>query len=98
MKSYTLILLFISSFLFSCKKENQESYSLQGKWLLVNGEVYSENMENGGVIYYNHFSPTKLNSQMDLSGLNLPIDFISQNKTTWQFEEDFKLNELLVMK
>lgn len=90
-----LILLLIISVFASCKKEDQEAYSLKGKWLLTNGEVYAENMEKGGVTYYNHFSATKLSSQMDLSGLNLPIDFISQNNTTWQFEEDFKLNDTI---
>lgn len=95
---HKVVSYFVFLFIFilvSCKKDEQVSHTVQGKWLLVNGEVYMEDLEKGGITYYDHFSPTKLNSVMDLSGSNLPIDYISQNKTTWDFQNDFVLNDSL---
>jgi hypothetical protein len=93
MKIYIILLFTIIISCFSCKKDEPKTHTVEGKWLLINGEVYIENMDKGGVMYYDHFSATKPNSAMDLSGANLPIDFISQNKTTWEFEKEFKLND-----
>jgi hypothetical protein len=85
----TLLILTVS-----CKKNNE--LTLAGKWVLVDGFLYVQDMETGQKVKYEHFGNGKTVSQ--LTGFNLPnfeFERIEQNVTTWEFKpnRDFILND-----
>ena len=84
-----LILLILSS----CKKNNE--LNIFGKWILIDGTLYVDNMETGEKTQYQHFGPGKSRSQ--LSGFNkptIPLEYLIKDTTTWEFKRngDFILN------
>jgi hypothetical protein len=109
----SLIYLIIASFLVltSCKKEdiqpnsqvptevNQE-IGIYGKWVLVGGSMYVENMETGQKTKYDHFGLGKTTSSLNYDGSLFDIEAIEVNVTTWSFYQppsvpgygDFVLN------
>jgi hypothetical protein len=111
MKSLIYLIIAASLVLVSCKKENLKPNSqiptqvnqeirLYGKWLLVGGSMYVENMETGEKTKYDHFGPGKTTSSLNYDGSVFAIEVIELNTTTWSFYEppavpgfgDFVLN------
>jgi hypothetical protein len=88
---YILILALV--FLFGCQKE--KNLEIWGKWVLVDGEIYVENLETYEKIKYKHFGDGKTVSSMNaFSPPNYDIEKLEQNVTTWEFkpEGEFILN------
>jgi hypothetical protein len=111
MKSLIYLIIAASLVLVSCKKENLKPNSqitaqvnqeirLYGKWLLVGGSMYVENIETGEKTKYDHFGPGKTTSSLNYDGSVFAIEVIELNTTTWSFYEppavpgfgDFVLN------
>jgi hypothetical protein len=102
--------LFLTT-LFSCQKEvtpedkpennvvgTQEEYLLIGvDWILSDGRIYVENMDNGDKHYYDHFGNGQNLSVLDpFNGANVPFDTLVQDITTWNFGNSyFTLNGIL---
>jgi hypothetical protein len=99
--------------LFSCKKENIEpevipnryqivvdsgKYDISNKtYVLTDGKVYLENMENGSKTYYSLFDSNQTVSGMRLGSYKYPIEKLELGVTTWGFflkgeMVDFRLN------
>ena len=99
MKKLIYILILASLTFTSCTKEEykplnqeieeaatiEEGIVLYGKWVLVSGKMYIENMETHEQIVYDHFSPTKTTSSLRYGGAQLEFETIEQNVTTWEF-------------
>lgn len=97
--------------IFSCQKEvtpedkpennvvnPQEEYLLIGvDWILSDGRLYVENMDNGDKSYYDHFTTGQNQSVLDpFNGANVPFDTLIQDITTWNFGNSyFTLNSNL---
>lgn len=91
------ILIFVSLFLISCKKEEikpdlsnndtLEEIRLYGKWLLLDGYIYVDNLETKERVRYNHFDIDKQVSGLHFGNYNFNFEKIEQNITTWQFFE-----------
>ena len=95
-----LFYIFLPIFLiltFSCQKEevttypNQEIFqtkpdtvSLYGKYILLSGKMYIDNMETYQKTVYNHFSGSKTTSSLRYGGSFFPFEDIIQNVTTWE--------------
>jgi len=111
MKSLIYLIIAASLVLVSCKKENpqpnpqiptdlNQEIRLYGKWLLVGGSMYVENIETGQKTKYDHFGPGKTVSSLNYDGSEFEIEVIELNTTTWSFYEppavpgfgDFVLN------
>lgn len=111
MKSLIYLIIVASLVLVSCKKENlnpnpqiptqvNQEIRLYGKWLLVGGSMYVENMETGEKTKYDHFGPGKTTSSLNYDGSVFAIEVLELNTTTWSFYEppavpgfgDFVLN------
>ena len=111
MKSLIYLIIVASLFLVSCKKENlnpnpqiptqvNQEIRLYGKWLLVGGSMYVENIETGEKTKYDHFGPGKTTSSLNYDGSVFAIEVLELNTTTWSFYEppavpgfgDFVLN------
>ena len=111
MKSLIYLIIVASFVLVSCKKENlnpnpqiptqvNQEIRLYGKWLLVGGSMYVENMETGEKTKYDHFGPGKTTSSLNYDGSVFAIEVLELNTTTWSFYEppavpgfgDFVLN------
>lgn len=91
-----ILFVILSLFLIftGCKKE--ELLTIKGKWVLIDANLYVQNMETYEQTKYRHFGDGKTVSQ--LTGFNepkFPIETIEQNKTTWEFcsNNDFILND-----
>jgi len=55
-------------------------------WELYSGKVYTTNLDNNTLNYYDHFGGTKNNSNLDIfSNSFLPLDIITKGLTTWKF-------------
>jgi len=106
MKKIFIILLSVLT-IVSCKKEEPlrpdnnvvaptpTNYSILGiNWVLTEGRFYVENMDNGDLTYYDHFSSTQNQSTLDpVNGADVPFDTIIQDITTWNFgNSNFTLN------
>jgi len=106
MKKIFIILLSVLT-IISCKKEEPlrpdntivtpqpTNYSILGiNWVLTEGRFYVENMDNGDLTYYDHFSSTQNQSTLDpVNGADVPFDTIIQDITTWNFgNTNFTLN------
>ena len=99
MKNLIYILVLSTFFLISCKKEEikpisqeieeagttEEGILLYGKWKLISGKMYVENMETGEKTVFDHFSSTKTTSSLRYSGAQFEFETIKQNVTTWEF-------------
>jgi hypothetical protein len=96
MKSLIYLIISASLFLTSCHKQNiqpntqpateiSQELRLYGKWLLVGGSMYMENLETGQKTKYDHFGPGKTISSLDYNGSDLDIEVIEVNVTTWSF-------------
>ncbi len=95
---YSIIVVFS---LISCQKEeikpnNQvttqeqpQEIRLYGKWLLVGGSLYLENIETHQKTKYDHFGPGKTISSLDLDGSDIEIEDIELNVTTWAFYQPY---------
>ena len=111
MKSLIYLIIVASLVLVSCKKENlnpnpqipthvNQEIRLYGKWLLVGGSMYVENIETGEKTKYDHFGPGKTTSSLNYDGSVFAIEVLELNTTTWSFYEppavpgfgDFVLN------
>lgn len=106
MKISTIIFLTVSIFtFFSCKKEEIKPNNtvlpdttvyeiVDIDWVLSEGRLYMDNMDNGDKIFYDHFGGTQNQSTLDpISGVNIPFDTIIKGITTWRFTSDnFILN------
>jgi len=104
-----LILLTFSVTIFSCEKEviekpennviiNQEEFPLVGiDWILSDGRIYVENMDNGDKSYYDHFGNGQNLSVLNpFDGASVPFDTLIQDITTWNFgNSNFTLNGTL---
>lgn len=98
MKSLFYLIIATTLVLVSCKKENIEpnpqvpteinqEIRLYGKWVLVGGSMYVENIETGKKTKYNHFGPGKTTSSLNCGGSEFAIEVIELNTTTWSFYE-----------
>lgn len=90
-KTLKLILLaFLIGLLFSCGKiDFGGNKDIRGKWLLTDGTVYLDNLDDDTKIQFSHFSDSKKTSSMDITnGVTNYYEFIEQNKTTWEFTDD----------
>jgi hypothetical protein len=77
----------------SCKKDNE--LNLYGTWVLVDGTLYTDNMETHEQIKYQHFGLGKTRSQLTgFTKATFPIEFLIKDTTTWEFKRngDFILN------
>jgi hypothetical protein len=111
MKSLIYIIISACLVLVSCKKENiqpnqqvsnqvNQEIGLYGKWLLVGGSMYVENIETNQKTKYDHFGPNKTISSLNYNGSAFEIEVIEVNETTWSFYQppnvpgygDFVLN------
>lgn len=84
-------ILFLIVFI-SCKKEE---LSLIDKWVLIDGQVYIEDLVSGKEYHYDHFGVNKDISYLTyINQPTLSIETIVKYKTTWEFKEngDFILN------
>lgn len=108
----TTKLLFLFTFLtiiFSCEKvepvetpennviTNQTEYPLMGiTWVLSDGRIYVENMDNNDKLYYDHFGQNQNISVLNpFDGAQVPLDTLVQDFTTWNFgSSNFTLNGL----
>jgi len=99
MKNF-IYLLIAATFLFtSCSKETiepvnqeviengtiEEGILLYGEWILLDGQMYIENMDTGNKSVYDHFSPTKTTSSLRYSGAQFEFETIEVGVTTWEF-------------
>ena len=98
-------LLFITSFisLISCEKDiivqptpepQKQEIRLYGKWLLVDGYVYVENLTTHSKIKYNYFSQSQIENGLrynkdlncgNIGTYSLTFEKIKLNQTTWSF-------------
>lgn len=96
MKSLIYLIISASLVLASCKKQSvqpntqlateiSQELNLYGKWLLVGGSMYMENLETGQKTKYDHFGPSKTVSSLDYNGSGIDIEVIQINVTTWSF-------------
>jgi hypothetical protein len=88
------ILLAVLLIFTSCEKEKK--LDIWGKWVLVDGHAYVENMETYEKIKYQHFGAGKTVSALTV--YNQPsynLEIIEQDVTTWEFLKngDFILND-----
>lgn len=84
-------ILFLIVFI-SCKKEE---LSLIDKWVLIDGQVYVEDLNSGKKYHYDHFNVDKNISYLTyINQYKFDIEIIEKYKTTWEFKEngDFILN------
>jgi hypothetical protein len=92
---YLSIFLIIS---FSCKKEviekpdnnivtpTGEDTLIGFNWVLTEGRLYLQNMDNGNKSYYDHFGINKnVSTLKPFGGSNILFDNITKNVTTWNF-------------
>lgn len=89
-------ILFLIVFI-SCKKEE---LSLIDKWVLIDGQVYVEDLVSGKEYHYDHFGVNKDISYLTyVNQPTLSIETIVKYKTTWEFKENGNFilnnNELL---
>jgi len=90
MKKYVLLFL-LSLFLFSCKEREP---AILGKWVLMDGQLYMENLRTYEKKRYNHFDSGKTVSSLDIDGANDQFEVIHKGKTSWYFDiNDFILND-----
>jgi hypothetical protein len=84
--------------LFGCQKKEEKSYSSEGEWVLVDASLYIKRWGNYPLIKYDHFSPTKNYSNLDLHGSEFQLDQIIKNETKWTLpkENAFILNDTTV--
>ena len=100
MKNYLLILAVIVGIGFtSCQKETiepnsqqvenagtiDETISIFGEWVLVDGKMYMENLETGEKFVYNHFDANKTASSLRYEGYMFEFERIVKDSTTWTF-------------
>lgn len=87
-----VIFLVSISILVSCKKdikqpdpvsEPPKQLSVNGKWQLMSGIIYMENLDTHVKTQYNHFDATKLTSSLRYEGALYPIETLTVNVTTW---------------
>jgi len=103
---YLLFVLILFSF-SNCKKEeplpkpdNNNYLNTNGiegvEWILANGRIYRENLDNGQKDVFDHFGNNKTTSCMNIYGpAAVLIDSIKQNNTTWYIENGiFTLDNL----
>jgi len=81
----------------SCQKENiqpnpvevveieESGIDLYGEWVLLDGQMFIENMETGANTVYDHFSPTKPTSSLRYEGAQFEFETIEASVTTWEF-------------
>ena len=78
--------------LISCKKteiqpvkepEPTKVISIFGKWQLIGGDMYMENLDTHVKTKYNHFNSTKLTSSLRYEGALYPVETLTNNVTTW---------------
>lgn len=103
---FTIIFTF---FLTSCQKEviekpdnnvviTETEFPLVGiNWILSDGRLYVENMDNGDKSYYDHFATNQNQSVLNpFDGASVPFDTLIQDITTWNFgNSNFTLNGTL---
>lgn len=90
-------LILLTFLLVSCQKEELEpqitpqtndskidTVSIYGKYLLLSGKMYVDNMETYQKTVYNHFDNTKQTSSLRYGGSYYPIEDLIQNVTTWE--------------
>ena len=94
-----LIFLFTLVSLNSCQKETLEpqitlvedagtvenTISVFGEWLLVDGKMYIENLSTGEKTVYNHFDQNKHVSSLRYDGIMYEFERIVVDSTTWTF-------------
>lgn len=100
MKNLALIFTIILGIGFtSCQKEdiltNQDvveeagtidnTISIFGEWLLVDGKMYMENMDTGEKTVYDHFDASKTVSSLRYEGYMFEFERIVVDSTTWTF-------------
>jgi hypothetical protein len=97
MKKIAFILGILVLSFFSCKKAdiqpvkeetaiNQE-LSIYGKWLLIGGDMYVEDMDTHVKTKYNHFSTIKTTSSLRYEGALFSIETLTNNATVWEFKQ-----------
>ena len=62
-----------------------ETVSVFGEWLLVDGKMYIENLETGEKTVYNHFDVSKNVSSLRYEGIMFEFERIVKDSTTWTF-------------
>lgn len=96
MKKLAFILGILALSFFSCKKTDiqpvkekviVQELSIYGKWLLVGGDLYMENMDNHIKTKYSHFDATKTTSSLRYEGALFSIETLTNNVTIWQFKQ-----------
>lgn len=90
-----IVILLVFSSLFSCTKEEvatpvpspvvSERLDLSGKWLLISGYMYMDNVETGEKVRYSHFGSGQTTSSLRYGGAEFNIEKLNQNVTTWSF-------------
>jgi hypothetical protein len=95
MKSLIYLIVLSHLFLFSCQKENiepttppaeaKQEIGLYGKWLLIGGTMYIENLETNKKVKYSHFGSNRPVSSLNYNGINFNIELLEINVTTWSF-------------
>lgn len=108
-KLITFLVLSISVLFISCEKvepietpennvvTNQTEYPIMGiTWVLTDGRIYIENMDNNDKSYYDHFGQNQNLSVLNpFDGAQVPFDTLIQDVTTWNFgNSNFTLNGL----
>lgn len=107
MKKILLVLFSLAVIAFaSCKKEyvepktdtSQETIdttkqviSIYGKWKLLDGYMYVENLATGTKTRYSHFSATQNFSSLRYGGAIYNIETIEKGMTTWEFTNPNKI-------
>jgi len=61
-------------------------YEIDNKtFRLISGKMYMENMETGNKVVYDHFDENQTISSMNYGGIELEIEKLEVNVTTWGF-------------
>lgn len=94
---YLSLILSLSLGFTSCEKDEilepsvsepvKQEIRLYGKWLLVDGDMFMENMETHVKVKYSHFDGGKAESSLRYEGSLYEIEDIVKNQTTWSFYE-----------
>jgi hypothetical protein len=103
-----LFLSFVFLSTVSCQKEEikpnnnvvniEDDAELVGiNWILSDGRLYTENLDNNDLAYYDHFGLGQNTSTLDPFDIsNIPFDDLVQDVTTWNFgNSNFTLNGTL---
>jgi len=94
-----VLVLFLAIGFTSCQKEEllppnepveeagtiDETLSVFGEWVLVDGKMYIDNLDTGEKTVYNHFDDSKSVSSLRYEGVIFEFERIVKDSTTWTF-------------